>query len=63
MSLSAYCPECDGRSTKAGGDQRGAIYLCESTDRACAVFDHWDDDVRTYRARYRGGYQAMDDEE
>ena len=29
----------------------------------CVVFDHWADDIRTYRSTYRGDYQAMDDDD
>jgi hypothetical protein len=61
MPLSALCPECGGRSTYAGGDERGTIYTCESADGTCVVFDHWDDDVRTYRDTYRRPYRSLED--
>jgi hypothetical protein len=63
MALNAPCPECGGPSTYAGRDERGTIYTCEAADGACVVFDHWDDDVRTYRATYRGEYRALDDDD
>jgi hypothetical protein len=61
MPLSALCPECGGRSTYAGGDERGAIYTCESRDGMCVVFDHWDDDVRTYRDTHRRPYRMLEE--
>ena len=63
MPLSARCPECGGGSTYAGGDERGTVYTCESADGACVVFDHWDDDVRTYRDTYRRAYRSVNDED
>ena len=63
MSTDAICPECGGYSAYAGSDQRGAIYTCQSVDGACPVFDHWDDEVRTYQTTYRGSYRALDDDE
>jgi hypothetical protein len=63
MPLNALCPECGGRSTYAGSDERGTVYTCESRDGTCAVFDHWDDDVRTYRDTYRRSYQSVSDED
>lgn len=63
MPLNAPCPECGGPSIYAGSDLRGTIYTCQSADRTCVVFDHWDDDVRTYRASYRGEYRDMADDE
>ena len=62
MPLNALCPECGGKSTYAGSDERGTVYTCEATDGVCAVFDHWDDDVRTYRDRYQRAYQSFDDD-
>jgi hypothetical protein len=62
MPLIVSCPECGGRSLYAGNDERGAIYTCETADGACVVFDHWADDVRTYRGAYRGEYDDLDDE-
>jgi hypothetical protein len=62
MPRNALCPECGGRSTYAGSDERGTVYTCETADGACVVFDHWDDDVRTYRATYRRAYQATEDD-
>ncbi len=58
-----HCPECGGQSAYAGSDERGAIYTCESAAGACPVFDHWGDEVRTYRATYRGAYRDLDDDE
>lgn len=63
MPLSALCPECGGRSVYAGSDERGTVYTCGAEDGACVVFDHWDDDVRTYRSTYRGAYDALDEQE
>ena len=63
MSPNARCPECGGRSIFAGTDERGGVYQCESPDSVCVVFDHWADDVRTYRSTYRGEYRCMDDDE
>jgi len=60
MSPIVGCPECGGASTYAGNDDRGAIYTCEAPEGACIVFDHWDDDVRTYREAPRGGYGDSD---
>ena len=60
MSVSIRCPECNGRSTYAGNDERGAFYTCETADRDCDVFDHWAGEVRTYRATYRGGYEDLE---
>jgi hypothetical protein len=62
MPLNALCPECGGRSTYAGSDERGTVYTCEAGDRVCVVFDHWDDDVRTYRSTSQREYQTMDDD-
>jgi hypothetical protein len=61
MPLDAFCPECDGRSAYAGHDERGTVYTCEAPDGTCAVFDHWIDDVRTYRDDTRQSYQDLDD--
>ena len=63
MPLNALCPECGGQSLYAGSDTRGSIYTCQAEDGACVVFDHWDDDVRTYRSTYRGGYRPMEEDE
>ena len=49
MSPTVRCPECGGDSTYAGNDEHGSFYTCETPDGACGVFDHWLDDVRTYR--------------
>ena len=62
MPLITLCPECGGNSTYAGSDEQGTIYTCETADGECVVFDHWGDDVRTYRATYRRDYEPMDDE-
>jgi hypothetical protein len=62
MPLNPLCPECGGRSTYAGSDERGAIYTCEAADGACVVFDHWTDGVRTYRDTYRRTYQDVNDD-
>ncbi len=62
MPLNALCPECGGRSTYAGSDERGTVYTCEAIDGECVVFDHWDDDVRTYRDTYRKAYSAIGDD-
>ena len=62
MPLNALCPECGGRSTYAGNDEGGASYSCETRDGECAVFDHWDDDVRTYRSSSRREYEPLEDE-
>ena len=61
MPLNALCPECGGRSIYAGRDKQGTIYTCESADGVCAVFDHWDDDIRTYRDTYRRVYRSIDE--
>jgi hypothetical protein len=63
MPLTMSCPECGGPSIYAGTDDRGTLYTCESSDRDCVVFDHWADDIRTYRSTYRGDYQAIDDDD
>ena len=63
MSVATTCPECGRHSVYAGSDERGTVYTCEAADGTCAVFDHWDDEVRTYRTTYRGAYRALDDDE
>jgi hypothetical protein len=63
MPLNTYCPECGGRSTYTGSDERGTVYTCDAADGACVVFDHWGNDVRTYRSTYRGGYRGLDEDE
>jgi hypothetical protein len=55
------CPECGGLSGYSGNDERGAIYTCESSDRRCVVFDHWSDDVRTYRGTSHKEYDEFAD--
>jgi hypothetical protein len=35
MPLNALCPECGGRSTYAGSDERGTVYACEAADDDC----------------------------
>jgi hypothetical protein len=62
MSPNEFCPECGGPSTYAGSDERGTVYTCEASDGVCAVFDHWADDVRTYRDNARRAYQDLDDD-
>ena len=62
MPLNALCPECGGTSTYAGSDERGTVYTCESADGTCVVFDHWGDDVRTYRSTSRRRYEDLDDD-
>jgi hypothetical protein len=62
MSPIVGCPECGGASTYAGNDERGAFYTCEAPEGDCVVFDHWADDVRTYREAYRGGYDDLNDD-
>jgi hypothetical protein len=61
MPLSALCPECGRRSIYAGSDERGTVYTCESPDGTCVVFDHWDDDIRTYRDTYRRTYSTFEE--
>jgi len=61
--MDALCPECGGLSIYAGSDARGTIYTCQSADGACVVFDHWDDDIRTYRSTYRSRYRDLDDDD
>ncbi len=61
--LNGRCPECGGHSMYAGNDAEGSIYTCETPDGRCVVFDHWADDVRTYRSSHRGAYRAMHDDE
>jgi hypothetical protein len=58
MSMNIRCSECGGRSAYAGHDERGAFYTCETADPRCVVFDHWAEDVRTYRSTYRGSYEG-----
>ena len=58
----AICPECGGHSSYAGNDERGTVYTCEAPDGTCDVFDHWADDVRTYRDTYRGAYGDLDED-
>ena len=43
-------------------DERGTVYTCEAPDGTCVVFDHWADDVRTYRDTYRGAYRDLDED-
>ncbi|HZO28004.1 MAG TPA: hypothetical protein VFH48_18665 [Chloroflexota bacterium] len=62
MPLNELCPECGGPSTYAGNDERDTVYTCASPDGGCAVFDHWGDDVRTYRNNSRRAYQDLDDD-
>jgi len=62
MSVAATCPECGGPSIYTGSDERGTVYTCEAADGTCAVFDHWGDEVRTYRDTYRRAYRQVDDD-
>jgi hypothetical protein len=62
MLSGPLCPECGERSTFAGNDERGTIYLCETPDSECVVFDHWRDDVRTYRGSHRSEYDELEDD-
>jgi hypothetical protein len=63
MAVNIPCPECGGHSSYGGNDERGAFYTCETADPHCVVFDHWTEDVRTYRSTYRGAYQGLAEDE
>jgi hypothetical protein len=61
IPLNALCPECAGQSICAWSDDTGTVYPCGLADGICAIFDHRDDDVCTYRDTYRRPYRSMED--